>query len=350
MMKINGTPIGEGQEPYIIAELSANHNGNLERAFNLIDQAHLNGASAIKIQTYTAETMTIESKRKDFFISSGPWKGKYLFDLYKWAETSFELTQDLFGYAKQHGVTIFSTPFDETAVELLEKLDAPAYKVASFELIDLPLIKLLAETKKPLIMSTGMATESEIADAIDTAKTNGAEDITLLHCISEYPAPIESMNLNRIRTLIEQFQINVGLSDHTLGNNAANTAIALGATVIEKHFTLSRTDGGADAEFSMEPHELRNLRESCNQVWHSLGSGLHRKTDGEILNRQFRRSLYFVKPLKKGECILHESIRRIRPGFGIEPKYFEDIIGRTVIEDVEPGQPVTWELVSTSED
>jgi pseudaminic acid synthase len=345
MFVINNRQIGNGQPPYLIAELSANHNGSLERAKHSIRIAKESGADAIKIQSYTPNTMTIDCDSKDFLISSGPWKGIRLFDLYKTAHTPFEWHKELFDYAHQLGITIFSTPFDETAVDLLESLNAPAYKIASFEITDLPLISYVAKKNKPMLISTGMATYTEIAEAIETARTNGCNSLLLFHCISSYPTPIEHANLLKLLKLRETFGVLVGLSDHTLGNVAAISSVALGACAIEKHFTISKADKGPDSEFSIEPKELATLSQEIKDVWRALGSPDFTRPASELTSKIFRRSIYFVVPLKTGDIVTRSSIRRIRPGFGLEPKYFEEIIGKTVCKDVNRGDAVTWDLI-----
>jgi pseudaminic acid synthase len=342
--EIDGRKIGKGFAPYIIAELSANHNGSLERALNTIKTAHESGAHAIKMQTYTADTMTIDCDREDFMVRGGLWDGYKLYDLYKWAETPYEWHRQIFDYARQLGITIFSTPFDESAVDLLEGLGAPAYKIASFEATDLPLIRYVARTGKPMIMSTGMCSEEEIAEAVATATNAGCQQLVLLHCISSYPAPIDQANLLQMPVLAERFGTIPGLSDHTLGTTVSVTAVALGACVIEKHFTISREDKGPDSEFSLEPHELKRLCQDTHDAWSALGKPGFERQQAEIGNKQFRRSIYFVRDVKAGETITELDIRRIRPGLGMAPKYFEQLIGKSVKCDVKCGTPTSWEL------
>tara|TARA_Y100001968_G_C19436524_1_gene760022 strand:- start:1251 stop:2294 length:1044 start_codon:yes stop_codon:yes gene_type:complete len=347
MLFIDGREISKKKEPFIIAELSANHNGSLNRALRSIQLAKENGAHAIKIQSYTPDTMTIDSKKNDFKIKNGLWKGLSLYELYKKAYTPFEWHADLFAFAKKLGITIFSSPFDESAVDLLEDLSTPAYKIASFEICDLPLISYIAKKKKPILISTGMASMTEIEEAVDTARSSGCEQILLFHCVSAYPTSLDQANLNNIITLKNNFKLEIGLSDHTLGNHAAITAVALGATAIEKHFTLSRKEKGPDSEFSMEPCELKELITSTQQTWKSLGSeGLQRSTS-EMKNKIFRRSLYFVKDLKKGETITKYDVKRIRPGYGLHPKYINEVIGKKMLFDVSAGDRVSWELMYT---
>jgi len=345
-MKINGRSIGKNEPPYIIAELSANHNGDLERAFQTIKSAHESGADAIKIQTYTADTMTIDCDRDEFKIHGGLWDGYKLYDLYKEAETPYEWHQEIFAYAATLGITVFSTPFDETAVDLLESLGAPAYKIASFEAIDLPLIRYVASKGKPMIMSTGMCTEDEIEEAMMVAKEGGCNQLVLLHCISSYPAPVDQANLLQMLELSRRFGILSGLSDHTLGTTVSVAAVALGACVIEKHFTLSREDKGPDSEFSIEPNELASLCKNSYDAWLALGQRGFVRQKAEEGNKHFRRSIYFVKDMQKGEVITQDHIRRIRPGFGLAPKYYDELIGCTVNKSVERGTAATWNLIT----
>lgn len=344
-IKISDRLVGPSHPPYIIAEISANHNGSKDKAFEMIKLAKENGADAVKIQTYTADTMTLNCKNDDFFIDKGPWKGFYLYELYKWAETPFEWTSELIEYGRKLGITVFSSPFDESAVDLLESLNVPAYKLASFEMTDLPLVQRLAKTKKPLIFSTGMATEIEVAETLKTAVEAGAEQIVMLHCISGYPTPIDQANLRQITCLRDRFNTVVGLSDHTIGNQAAIASIPLGASIIEKHFTISRQEKGPDSEFSMEPHELKCLTEDAFAVWKALGSGDFKRSDVEKQNRQFRRSLYFCVDAKAGDILTTEMVRRVRPGYGLPPKYYDDVIGSKLSEDVKMGTPVSWSRI-----
>jgi pseudaminic acid synthase len=343
VFKINDRIIGPDYPPYIIAELSANHNGSLDRALKTIDEAKRCGADAIKLQTYTAETMTIDCDLPDFIIKGGLWDGYKLYDLYKWAETPYEWHDELFKHAKKIGITIFSTPFDETAVDLLEKLNAPAYKIASFELVDLPLIRYTSKTGKPIIMSTGMASEKEIEEAIITSRDAGCKQLALLHCISSYPAPIEHANIKQIRKLAKRFKVIVGLSDHTLGTTAAVTAVAHEASLIEKHFTLNCKDKGPDNEFSIEPKDLLKLCTETKEAWLSLGKEGFDRHKSEEDNKLFRRSLYFVKDLSQGHIIEAGDILRIRPGNGIAPKYLERIMGKKIVKKVFRGQAVSFD-------
>ncbi len=344
-MIINNRIINEQHPPYIIAELSANHNGDIQRAFDSIKAAKEAGADAVKIQTYTADTMTIPCNNPEFQIKGGLWDGYGLYDLYKEAETPYEWHKPLFDYAKEIDITIFSTPFDETAVDLLEELNAPAYKVASFEVIDLPLIKRVAQTRKPMIVSTGMANLEEIQEAVETAKENGCKDLVLLHCISAYPAPIEQSNLKIIPDLAKRFGVLSGLSDHTMGTIVATTSIALGACLIEKHFTLSRKDKGPDSEFSLEPNELGQLCVDTKIAWRSLGKiGYERKSSEEI-NAQFRRSIYAIKDIKKNERFTKENVCSIRPGFGLAPKHISEVLESKASCDIIKGTPLSFELI-----
>jgi pseudaminic acid synthase len=344
MISIEGREIGDGCPPYIIAEMSANHNGSLDRALATIDAAASAGADAVKLQTYTAETLTIDCDLPDFIVRGGLWDGYKLFDLYQWAHTPFEWHQALFEHARRRGVTVFSTPFDETAVELLESLGTPAYKIASFEIVDLPLIRCVARTGKPIIISTGMASKLEIEEAVAAVREEGGQDLVLLHCISSYPAPIEQANLLQIPELAKSFGVLSGLSDHTLGTAASVAAVTLGACVIEKHFTLSRSDKGPDSEFSIEPDELGRLCRDAKDAWLSLGrTGFDRKS-AEEGSKIFRRSIYFVRDLPSGTVIGPSDIRRIRPGMGLPPKYFDQIVGLRIKCDVKRGTATSWDL------
>jgi len=345
-IQIAGRKIGLDYPPYIIAEMSANHNGKIERAFETIAMAKAMGADAIKMQSYTADTITIDCDNKDFQIEGGLWDGYNLYKLYEWAQTPFEWHKPIFEFARKTDITIFSTPFDETAVDLLEDLDAPAYKIASFEAIDLPLIKYVAQTRKPMIISTGMANLEEITEAVETARENGCKQLVLLHCISSYPAPIEQSNLRTIADISKRFSVVSGLSDHTLGTTVSVASVALGASVIEKHVTLSRQDKGPDSEFSLEPEELRELCTATRDAWLALGvSGYERKA-AEEANIKFRRSIYIVKDMKKGEVFTTDNIRRIRPGFGLAPKHYEDVLGKSVTCDVKKGTALSQDHIS----
>ena len=345
-IKINGTSIGEKFTPYIIAEMSANHNGDIENALEIIKSAKLNGANAVKIQTYRPDTLTIKSEKDDFKIKEGLWKGKTLYDLYDWAHTPWEWHKDLFEFANETDITIFSSPFDKTAVDLLEDLNTPAYKIASFEIVDLPLIRYVASTKKPMIISTGMSSLEEIEEAVQTAKDGGCDEISLLHCVSGYPAPPSDYNLNTIIDIKKRFNLVTGISDHTLNNVTSISSIALGVSIIEKHFTLNRDGGGPDDTFSLEPKDLKDLCESAKIAWSSLGKIDYSRKSSELNNLKFRRSLYFIKDMKKGDSISLENVRSIRPGYGIKPKYLDLIIGKTITCDVKRGTPVKKEFIN----
>lgn len=344
-ININGTLIGEGCRPYIVAETSANHNGSIDRAKEIMLEAKKCGADAIKLQTYTADTITIQSNKDDFMIKGGLWDGQSLYDLYRSAETPFEWHKPLFDYAKSIDLTCFSTPFDETAVDLLEDLNTPAYKIASFEAIDLPLIKYVASTKKPMIISTGMANLEEIEEAVECAKQAGCEDLVLLHCISSYPAPADQSNLLTIPDLAKRFGVLAGLSDHTLGTTVSVASVALGACFIEKHFTLSRADKGPDSTFSLEPNELKQLVVDSSTAWDALGVAGYERKQAEEQNAQFRRSIYFVKDLKVGAIVSAGDVRSIRPGFGLKPKYLSQLIGSRLIKDAKKGDPTDWSYI-----
>ena len=345
MIRINEREIGKDQPPYIVAELSANHNGDFDRAIEIINIAKQQGADAIKLQTYTADTMTIDSASADFQIDTGLWKGYNLYELYKWAQTPYEWHKDLFDHARKIGLTCFSTPFDETAVDLLEDLNTPAYKIASFEATDLPLVKYAASTKKPLIISTGMANFDEIAEVVESARNGGCKQLILLHCVSSYPAPEEEYNLHTIPDLAMKFEVDVGLSDHTMGIDTSLSGIALGACLIEKHVTTSRKDNSPDSEFSLEPDELGSLCEKSLRVWKTLGVINYELRKEEKENLRFRRSIYVVKDLKAGEKISQKNVRRIRPSFGLEPKFFKKVLGRKAKTDIKKGTPLSWDLM-----
>jgi len=341
MLEINGRLVGENEPPYIIAEISANHNGSIDKAFAIIDMAKRSGADAVKMQTYTPDTITLNSKKTDFMITEGLWAGNSLYDLYAKAFTPWEWHADLFAHAKSQGITIFSTPFDSSAVELLEKLNAPAYKIASFECIDLPLIRVAASTGKPLIISTGMANDGEIQEAVDTAIKYGSGDLVLLHCISGYPATAADYNLRTLVDMKSRFGKDVGLSDHTMENTTAIAAVAMGAVMIEKHVTLDRAGGGPDDSFSLEEEGLKELCMTSNTAWEALGKINYQRTEAEKGNLKFRRSLYFVNSLDAGAEITEKDIRSVRPGFGLAPKYYEQVIGTRLSKKVEKHTPVT---------
>tara|TARA_R110002072_G_scaffold1989_3_gene16464 strand:+ start:27064 stop:28116 length:1053 start_codon:yes stop_codon:yes gene_type:complete len=344
--EINNRKIGNQFSPYIIAEVSGNHNGDISKAKELIKIAKESGADAVKLQTYTPDTMTIECDNEFFQITEGPWKGHTLYDLYKLAYTPWEWHKELFAYAKEIDITIFSTPFDESAVDFLEKLDVPAYKIASFELTDIPLIKYIASQGKPMILSTGMASLEEIQDTVDAIYSTGNKQLVILHCVSGYPTPVNESNILTIKELSNEFNTLVGLSDHTLSNAVAVTSVSLGACVIEKHFTDSRANKGPDSDFSLEPKELQELCRDVRDAHSSLGLGSFERKNSEKKSMVFRRSIFFIKDLKKGEEITKDSIRRIRPGYGLSPKNFDSLLGKTVSEDVTRGTPVVWEKVN----
>ena len=344
--KILGREVSDEFPPYIIAEISANHNGNVENAFKIIDMAKRCGADAVKMQTYTPDTITLNSSKEDFVIKDGLWKGRTLHQLYEWAHTPWEWHAELFAYSKEVGITLFSTPFDDTAVEFLEELNTPAYKIASFECTDLNLIKRAASTNKPLIISTGMANDSEIGEAVDTALKFGSGELTLLHCVSGYPSPAAEYNLRTLADMKNRFGVHVGLSDHTLDNTTAIAAVALGAVMVEKHVTLDRNGGGPDDSFSLEEDGLRELCSSTKTAWQSLGKVNYERTEAEKGNVKFRRSLYFVRALKEGDVITENDIRSVRPGFGLPPKYYDKLIGTKVAISVEKNSPVTLESVN----
>lgn len=340
-INIAGRDIGEGFAPYIIAEMSANHNGDLNAALRIIDEAKRAGADAIKIQTYRPDTITLKSDLPDFQITDGLWAGRTLYDLYEWAHTPWEWHKPLFEHARKLGITIFSSPFDNTAVDLLEDLNAPAYKIASFEAVDLPLIKYVARTGKPMIISTGMADADEIQEAIDAAREGGCKELAILHCVSGYPAPAEDYNLRTIPDMIERFGLVTGLSDHTLDNTTAIASVVMGAAIIEKHFTLDRSGGGPDDSFSLEPAELAALCRDSKTAWAALGKVDYGRKSSEQGNVKFRRSLYFVKDLKAGEVITADAVRSVRPGFGLAPKYLDSVLGRRLKIDAAANTPLT---------
>jgi len=338
---------GEKYAPFIIAEISGNHNQSLERALENVEAAARAGVHAVKLQTYTADTMTLDLKEHEFFISddSSPWKGQSLYDLYKIAHTPWDWHQPIFDCAKKNGMICFSTPFDETAVDFLEKLEVPAYKIASFENTDIPLIRRVAATGKPLIISTGMATQEELDESVDAARKAGCKELILLKCTSTYPATPENSNLLTIPHLRTRYGCEVGLSDHTLGIGVAVASIALGATVIEKHFTLKRADGGVDSAFSMEPAEMKELVEETKRAWQALGKALVAPTEAEKPSITFRRSLYIVEDLKAGDVLTKENVRAIRPGLGLPPKHINNVLGKIVKQDVPRGTALRWNII-----
>lgn len=346
-ISIAGRKIGLDYAPYIIAELSANHNGKLETALRIIEEAKKSGADAVKLQTYTADTITLNSDAEEFRIKGGLWDGRTLYDLYQEAHMPWDWHKPLFEYAHKLDITIFSSPFDNTAVDLLENLNAPAYKIASFEAVDLPLIKYVASTGKPMIISTGMADAEEIKEAIEAAREGGCKELAILHCVSGYPAPAEDYNLRTIPDMIKRFGLVTGLSDHTLDNTTAITSVALGASIIEKHFTLDRNGGGPDDSFSLEPADLTALCRDSKTAWQALGEVNYGRKASEQGNIKFRRSLYFVKDLKAGDIITEDSIRSVRPGFGLAPKYTDELVGKRLKANVSYGIPTSWDLVES---
>ena len=339
---------GNHRKPFIIAEMSGNHNQSLERALAIVDAAAQAGADALKLQTYTADTMTLDLTSAEFTIQNANsiWRGQSLHALYSIAHTPWEWHAPIMERARARGMICFSSPFDASAVDFLESLDAPVYKIASFECIDLPLIRRVAQTGKPVIISTGMATIVEIAEAVEAARSGGCRDLTLLKCTSTYPATPENTNVRTISHLRELFACSVGLSDHTMGIGAAIAAVALGAVVIEKHFTLARADGGVDSAFSLEPAELRSLVVETERAWLSLGAIQYGPTAAEEPARSRRRSLYVVTDLKAGDRLNAQTVRAIRPGLGLPPKYLEQILDRQVKCDVARGTPLSWDLIS----
>jgi len=344
-LAIAGRPIGPGHPPYMIAEMSGNHNGDIGRALGLIDAAKAAGADAVKLQTYTADTITIDHDGPGFLIEGGLWDGRRLYELYQEAHTPWDWHPRLFDHARQLGIACFSSPFDPTAVDFLESLGAPAFKVASFELVDLPLVARMARTGKPLIMSTGLASESDIAEAVTAARGAGAKDIVLLHCTSGYPTPADQMHLRTLPHLAAAHGVVAGLSDHSMGTAAAVAAVALGAAVIEKHFTLARADGGPDSAFSLEPDELARLVADCRDAWAALGDVHYEEVAAEAASREHRRSLYVVADVKQGEPLSAANVRSIRPGHGLAPKHLPDVLGRPAARDLKRGEPLAWDQI-----
>jgi pseudaminic acid synthase len=346
IIEIAGRKIGRGYPTYIVAEMSANHHQNFERAAEILKAAKECGADAVKLQTYTPDTITIDCRNEYFQIGKGTiWEGRHLYDLYGEAYTPWEWQPKLKEIADALGLDLFSSPFDHTAVDFLEKMDVPAYKIASFELVDLPLIRRVAQTGKPLIMSTGMAALAEIDEAVHTAREAGATQIALLKCTSAYPAPPEEMNLRTIPHLSEAFQVPVGLSDHTLGIAIPVAAVALGACMVEKHFTLSRSIPGPDSSFSLEPDEFKTMVEAIRTAEKSFGSVSYTATEQEAASRVFRRSLFVVQDMKAGDRFSEQNLRSIRPGMGLPPKYYDTLLGKPVKKDVKKGTPVRWDLI-----
>jgi N-acetylneuraminate synthase len=342
---INKRKIGSSFPPYIIAEMSANHNGDINNAYKIIDMAKAAGADAIKMQTYTADTLTIDSNLPDFQLTDGLWANRSLYDLYQEASTPWDWHKPLFEYAKKIGLTIFSSPFDYSSVDFLESLNTPAYKIASFEAVDLSLISYIAKTGKPLIISTGMADEQEIQEAIDSAKVAGCKNLAILHCVSGYPAPAEDYNLNTIVDMKKRFNLVTGLSDHTIDNATAIAGIALGASIIEKHVTLNRNAGGPDDSFSLESQELEYLCMGAKNAWKAIGNVNYGRKSSEIGNVKFRRSLYVVEDIRAGEVISNYHVRSIRPGYGLAPKYLSSVIGKKVNKDLSRGEALKLEHI-----
>ncbi|MFJ8261822.1 pseudaminic acid synthase [Rummeliibacillus sp. NPDC094406] len=345
MIKVEKYLIGSESKPFIIAEMSGNHNQSLERALEIVDAAAASGAHALKIQTYTADTLTLNVHGEGFDIvdEGNLWKGRNLYDLYNEAYTPWEWHKPIFDRAKELGMIAFSTPFDDTAVDFLETLDVPLYKIASFENTDLPLIKKVASTGKPMIVSTGMATAAELDEMVRTAKENGCKDLILLKCTSTYPATPENTNITTIPHMSELFDVQVGLSDHTMGTGVAVAAVALGATVIEKHFTLNRSDGGVDSAFSMEPAEMKALVEETERAWQALGKVTYGPTEKEKASLKFRRSIYVSQDIKAGDTFTEENIRIVRPGYGLEPKYYPTLLNKVAKKDYLMGTPIKFE-------
>ena len=345
-MKINNREIGPNFPPYVVAEMSANHNRDINNAYKIIDVAKRAGANAVKIQTYKPDTITMDIKTPEFMIKGGLWNGKSLYELYESAFLPWEWHKPLIEYARKIGITIFSSPFDNTAVDFLEDMNMPAYKIASFEAVDIPLIKYVAQTGKPMIISTGMADQNEIQESINAAREGGCKDLAILQCVSSYPAPAEDYNLRTISNMQKKFNVVAGLSDHTINNTVAITSIALGASIIEKHVTLDKNGGGVDDSFSLEFKELRELCLEVKTAWESLGKVDYGKKSSESENIKFRRSLYFVKDLEAGGIITRKHIKSIRPGYGLESKYIEDVIGIRVNNSVKRGSPVPSDIIN----
>ena len=346
-MKLGSRNIGKNFKPFVIAEMSGNHNHSLERALEIVDAAANSGVDALKIQTYTPDTMTLDLSTNEFFINdtSSLWKGRSLYSLYQEAMTPWEWHQAIQARCLAKGIEFFSSPFDSTAVDFLETLNVPFYKIASFEITDLPLIKKVARTGKPILMSTGMATVSEIREAVDTARLNGADGIVLLKCTSSYPAEPKHANLATIKDLGEIFKTEIGLSDHTMGSTVPIAGVALGATVIEKHFTLNRVVGGVDSAFSMEPEEFASMIKDVNHAWESVGNVHYGLSESEEKSKIFRRSIYFAQDVNEGDLLTEKNTRVIRPSLGLEPKHYEEVIGKKAAGDFKKGTPLSWDKI-----
>lgn len=346
-LEIGGVPVGRDYRPLVIAEMSGNHNQSLERALEIVDAAAASGAHALKLQTYTADTITLDVRDREFFIADDttPWKGKSLYELYQAAHTPWEWHEPIVRRARKHGLVCFSSPFDGSAVDFLESLDVPAYKIASFENSDLQLIRRVARTGKPVIVSTGMANVAEIDEAVRTLRDAGCDHFVLLKCTSTYPTSVDQSNVLTIPHMRQLFDCEVGLSDHTMGIGAAVAAVAHGATVIEKHFTLRREDGGVDSTFSMEPEELTRLVEETERAWRSLGTVRYGPTEAELPSLRFRRSLYVCRDMKAGDVFTAENVRSVRPAMGLPPRCLDQVLGRRVARDVGKGTALSWDLV-----
>jgi len=345
VVTIAGREIGGGQPPYVVAELSANHGGSIDRALAVLEAAKAAGADAVKLQTYTADTMTIEHDGPDFRIKGGLWDGRQLYELYEEAHTPWEWHATLFAKGRELGIPVFSTPFDATAVDFLETLNPPVYKVASFELLDLPLVSRVAATGRPVIMSTGMASPAEIKESVGTFRAAGGRDLVLLHCVSGYPTPVDQSNLRRIPELAAEFGCPIGLSDHTLGVEVAIASVVLGACLIEKHFTLRRADGGPDATFSLEPDQLRALVQGTKTAFAALGGGEPARSQIETASMVFRRSIYVVHDIDAGEPLTAKNVRIIRPGYGLAPRDLPKVLGRKARRNLARGTALSWDLL-----
>ena len=346
VLTIGNRSVGEGHPPYVIAELSGNHNGDIERALDILRAAAAAGADAVKLQTYTADTITIDHQGPGFLIEQGLWKGRTLYELYQEAHTPWDWHPALFDEGRKLGVAVFSSPFDDTAIDFLQELNAPAFKIASFEAVDLPLVRKAARTGKPVIVSTGMTQLEQVLEVRDAVHQEGNRQVALLHCISSYPAPVDDCNLNTIPSLAESTGCVIGFSDHTLGCEIAIAAVALGASIVEKHITLRRDDGGPDSAFSLEPDEFRRLVAGCKSAARAVGVVKVGAAESARSNVQFRRSLYAVADIPKGGLLDRSNVRSIRPGFGLEPKHLDRVLGRRAVDEIRRGTPLRWELMS----